>query len=98
MRLTTSSMFGARKNGLPKRNVVANPIPVSAGTDEGVAERGRSSREYVTCSSFSRLAVTVLNRFTFRTLIFDSPSMPFAEYPYVGTSKCLLGFYDVSKL
>ncbi len=44
-RLTTSSTFGARKNGLPKRNVVAKPIAVSAGTDEGTADRGRFSRE-----------------------------------------------------
>ena len=44
-RFTVSSTFGAMKNGLPKRNVVANPIAVSAGTVDAVADRGRSSRE-----------------------------------------------------
>ena len=38
-------MLGARKNGFPKRNVVLKPIAVSAGTDDGLADRGRSSRE-----------------------------------------------------
>src|SRR5262245_43593746 len=47
-RLTSSSISGARKNGLPNRNVVPKPIAVSAGTDEEIAERGRLSREYVT--------------------------------------------------
>src|SRR5512137_1660380 len=37
-RLISSSTFGPRKKGLPKRNVVANPIPVSGGTLEGIAE------------------------------------------------------------
>ena len=69
-----------------KRNEVAKPIAVSAGSDEGVAERGRPSREYVKWSSFSLLAVTVVKRLTFSTLIFDGPSMPFAELPYVATS------------
>ncbi len=80
-RFTSSSTVGARKNGFPNRNVVPNPIAVSAGIEDGVAERGRSSREYVRWSSFSLFAVTVVNRFAFRMLIFDGPSMPFAELP-----------------
>ena len=44
-RLTSSSTLGARKNGLPNRNDGANPMPVSAGIVDGVAERGRFSRE-----------------------------------------------------
>ncbi len=87
-------MFGARKKGLPKRNVVAKPMAVSAGTDDGVADRGRSSREYVTWNSFSLFEVTVLNRFTFRTLIFDGPSMPLAEFPYVATSNVWFVFFE----
>ena len=74
-------MFGARKNGFPKRNVGPKPIPVSAGTDDSIDDRGRSSREYVTWSSFSLLVVTVVNRLTFSTLIFDGPSIPLAELP-----------------
>jgi hypothetical protein len=74
-------MFGPRKNGLPKRKVVAKPIAVSAGTFEGIAERGRSSREYVTWNSLSFVADSVLKRLTLPTLIFDGPSMPFADVP-----------------
>src|SRR5437867_1209072 len=97
-RFTSSSMFGARKNGLPNRNVVAKPMAVSAGTVEGTAERGRLSREYVAWNSFSLLALTVLNRFKLRTLILEGPSMPFAEVPYVATSKVWLVFFEWSKL
>ena len=79
---------------MPKRNEGANPAPVSAGTEDAVADRGRSSREYVTWNSFNRLAVTVLNRLTFRTLIFEGPSMPFAEFPYVATSKVWFVFFE----
>ena len=32
-------------------------------------------------SSFSLFAVSVLNRLRFNMLIFDGPSMPFAEVP-----------------
>src|SRR4029453_17111476 len=93
-RLTTSSTLGARKKGLPKRNVVANPIAVSAGTDEDTADRGRFSREYVACASFSMLARTVLNRLRLNTLILDGPSMPLAELPYVATSKVWFSFLE----
>ena len=47
-RFTSSSTLGARKNGLPNRNDGANPMPVSAGIVDGVAERGRDSRDSVT--------------------------------------------------
>src|SRR5438105_8688255 len=97
-RFTSSSTFGARKKGLPKRNVVAKPMAVSAGTEDGTADRGRLSREYVRCSSFNLVAVSVLNRFTLATLIFAGPSMPFAESPYVATSKVWLVFFEWSKL
>src|SRR6185295_5992247 len=80
-RLITSSTFGPRKNGLPKRNEVPKPIAVSAGTFELTAERGRFSREYVRWNSFSLVPETVLNRLRFATLIFEGPSMPFAEVP-----------------
>src|SRR5207249_3740813 len=80
-RLTSSSMFGARKNGFPKRNDGTKPMPVSAGTPDGVAERGRFSREYVKWNSFSRLEVTVVNRLAFTRLIFDGPSVPLADAP-----------------
>src|SRR4029453_3766011 len=80
-RFISSSTLGARKNGLPNRNVVVNPIAVSAGTVDGVADRGRSSREYVKWNSFKRFAVSVLNRLTLKTLIRDGPSVPFAELP-----------------
>ncbi|PYQ93417.1 MAG: hypothetical protein DMF96_29935 [Acidobacteria bacterium] len=93
-RLTSSSTFGARKNGLPKRNVVVKPMAVSAGTDDGTADRGRLSREYVRWNSFSLLAVIVLNRLTFNTLIFDGPSVPLAEFPYVATSNVWFVFFE----
>src|SRR5262245_13023171 len=94
MRCTSSSMVGARKKGLPNRNVVAKPIAVSAGTDDGTADRGRSSREYVTWNSLSLFAVTVVNRFRFATLIFDGPSTPLAEFPYVATSNVWFVFFE----
>jgi hypothetical protein len=93
-RFTSSSTLGARKKGLPNRNDGANPIPVSAGTEDGIAERGRFSREYVRWNSFSLFEVIVLNRLRFKTLIFDGPSTPFAELPYVGTSKVWLVFFE----
>src|SRR5262245_36081124 len=93
-RFTSSSMLGPRKNGLPKRNVVPKPIAVSAGTDDVTALRGRFSREYVTCSSFNLFVVTVLNRLTFSTLIFDGPSVPLAELPYVATSNVWFVFLE----
>src|SRR5262245_40325464 len=80
-RVISSSTLGARKNGLPNRNVVEKPIAVSGGTFEGIAERGRSSREYVMWNSLSLVADTVVKRLMFPTLIFDGPSMPFAEVP-----------------
>src|SRR5262249_15704627 len=93
-RLTSSSMVGDRKNGLPKRNVVAKPIAVSAGTDDAIAERGRSSREYVKWNSLSLFAVTVVNRLPFMTLICDGPSMPLAEFPSVATSNVWFVFFE----
>ena len=81
-RFTSSSTFGARKNGLPKRNVGAESrCRCRRESLDGVAERGRSSRENVKWNSFSLFALTVLNRFTFRMLIFDGPSVPLAEVP-----------------
>src|SRR5688572_23185349 len=80
-RCISSSTFGPRKNGLPKRNVVPKPIAVSAGTLESTAERGRDSREYVKWNSFSRFDDIVVNRLTLKTLILDGPSMPLAELP-----------------
>ena len=81
-RFTSSSTFGARKNGLPKRNVGAEAHRrCRPGLIDGVAERGRSSREYVKWNSFSLFVGEVLNRLTFSTLIFDGPSVPLAEVP-----------------
>jgi hypothetical protein len=56
-------------------------MAVSAGTFEGTAERGRFSREYVRWNSFKRLVDTVEKRLALKTLIFEAPSMPFAEVP-----------------
>jgi len=80
-RCISSSIFGARKNGLPNRKVVPKPIAVSAGTDDDTADLGRPSLEYVKWNSFRRLGVSVLNRFRLNTLILDGPSIPFAEFP-----------------
>ena len=66
---------------------MVKPIAVSAGTLELTAARGRSSREKVKWASFTFLGETVVKKFTFTALIFDGPSMPLAELPYVGTSK-----------
>ena len=77
----SSSIVGSRKNGLPNRKVVAKPIAVSAGTFEVTAERGRSSRVYEKCASFSIVGESVEKRLTLKLLIFDGPSMPFAELP-----------------
>src|SRR5262249_44700735 len=93
-RLISSSMFGPRKNGLPKRKVVANPIAVSAGTFESIADRGRFSREYVMWNSLSFSEDRVLKRLRLRTLILDGPSIPFADVPYVATSKVWLVFFE----
>ena len=35
----------------------------------------------MTCSSFNLFAVSALNRLRFSMLIFDGPSMPFADVP-----------------
>src|SRR6185295_18640779 len=86
------------KNGLPNRNDGANPMPVSAGIADGVADLGRFSRENVRWSSLSLVGVSVLNRFAFSTLIFEGPSIPFAELPYVATSNVWLVFFEWSKL
>src|SRR5262245_42572181 len=87
VRHNNSSISGPKKNGLPNLNVVPKPIAVSAGTFEGIAERGRNSRVYEKWPSFNIVAETVVNRLTLKLLIFDGPSMPLAEVPYVGTSK-----------
>src|SRR5437899_6107145 len=70
-RLKVSSTQGSRKNGAPKRNVVLNPMAVSAGTLESTAARGRSSREKLTCASFTCLAEKVLNRLKLTELILE---------------------------
>jgi hypothetical protein len=56
-------------------------MAVSAGIFEGVVALGRFSREYVKCASFTDVGEMVVNRFAFSTLIFDGPSVPFAEVP-----------------
>src|SRR5215471_1230550 len=94
VRQISSSTFGSRKNGKPKRNVVAKPIAVSAGMFEATAERGRSSRVYEKCASFTIVDETVEKRLTFTLLIFDGPSIPFAELPYVATSKVWFVFFE----
>ena len=81
VRHSSSSIVGFRKNGLPNLNVVANPMAVSAGTFEGMALRGRSSRVYEKWASLSFVDEMVLKRFTLKLLIFDGPSIPFAEFP-----------------
>ncbi len=68
-RQISSSTFGCRKNGLPKRNVGTKPIPVSAASFEGAAVRGRVSREYVKCASLSVREDRVVNQFRFATLM-----------------------------
>src|SRR5207248_2227997 len=98
VRLKTSSIVGARKNGWPNRKVGPNPMAVSAGTFEVVAARGRSSLEKLKCPSFTFLLETLVNRLKFTALILDGPSVPFAEVPYVGTSKVWLGLFERSKL
>jgi hypothetical protein len=81
-RQKVSSMFGARKNGLPNRKLGPNPTPVSAGTFDCTAARGRTSRRYVKCASFTFVAEIELNKLTLKRWIFvKSPSMPFAELP-----------------
>ncbi len=48
----------------------------------GAAVRGRVSREYVKCASFSRVDDSVVNQLTLPTLMrAGSPSIPFAELP-----------------
>jgi len=59
VRHSNSSTVGLRKNGCPNRNVVANPIAVSAGTFEVIAERGRNSRVYEKCASFNNVGEIV---------------------------------------
>ena len=56
-------------------------MAVSAGTFEGVAARGRNSRVYEKCASFSFVGEIVEKRLTLKLLIFDGPSIPFAELP-----------------
>src|SRR5215831_893282 len=94
VRQLNSSIAGCRKNGAPKRNVVAKPIAVSAGTLDATASRGRSSRVYEKCASFTIVDETVEKRLTFTLLILDGPSIPFAELPYVATSKVWLVFFE----
>ena len=82
VRQISSSTFGCRKKGLPKRNVGSNPIPVSAARFDSTAVRGRLSREYVKCASFSIREESVVNQFRLAILMrAGSPSMPFAEVP-----------------
>src|SRR5215467_823016 len=97
-RLKVSSTPGSRKNGEPKRKVVAKPIAVSAGTFDLVSERGRSSREKPMCPSFTFFAENVLNTLKFTELILDGPSVPLAESPYVGTSNVWFALLERSKL
>ncbi len=82
VRQISSSTFGCRKKGLPNRNVGPNPIPVSAFRFESTAVRGRLSREYVKCISFSMRLDRVENQFRLTTLMrAGSPSMPLADVP-----------------
>src|SRR5205809_28281 len=93
-RQISSSTVGWRKNGLPNRKVLTKPIAVSAGTFDVVAERGRDSREYVKCASFSFVADSELNMFRLNRLIFEGPSVPFADVPYVATSNVWFWFFE----
>ena len=82
MRQISSSTVGWMKYGLPNRNEGANPMPVSAARFEAAAVRGRVSREYVTCASFSILDEMVVNQFRLPTWMrAGSPSMPLADVP-----------------
>src|SRR5688572_27905211 len=47
VRQISSSTFGWRKNGFPKRKLGENPMPVSAKRFDSLDVRGRLSREYV---------------------------------------------------
>ena len=99
VRQISSSTFGCRKKGLPKRNVGTKPIPVSAARFEGTAVRGRFSREYVKCASLSIRDDSVVNQFRLAMLIrAGSPSMPFAEVPYVATSNVSFSLREWLKL
>src|SRR5262249_3331190 len=86
------------KNGCPKRKVVVKPIAVSAGTLDLTAARGRASRPEVKWPSFTFLGGTGGKKFRFTPLIFNGPSMPFAELPEVGTSKVWFSLRERSKL
>src|SRR5262249_28422777 len=86
VRHSNSSIAGLIKNGLPNLNVVPNPMAVSGGTFDVTATRGRNSRVYEKWASFNFVGETVVKRLTLMLLIFDGPSMPLAELPYVGTS------------
>src|SRR5262245_28878908 len=87
VRQISSSTPGCRKKGLPNLNDGPKPMPVSAGRFDAFAVRGRVSREYVKCASFTILDDRVVNQFRLPTLIkAGSPSVPFAEVPNVATS------------
>jgi hypothetical protein len=78
----SSSTFGCRKNGSPNRNDGLNPMPVSAASPDPAEVRGRLSREYVKCASFTIRVESVVNQLRFITLIrAGSPSMPLADGP-----------------
>src|SRR5438876_4723460 len=62
-------MVGSRKNGLPNLKLVAKPMAVSAGTFDGIAFRGRSSRVYEKCASFTLVDESELKRLTLKLLI-----------------------------
>src|SRR6267378_2646043 len=94
VRQRSSSIVGFRKKGLPNLKVVPNPIAVSAGTLEVTALRGRNSRVYEKWPSFNLVGEMVLKRFTLKLFIFEGPSIPLAEFPYVATSNVWLVFFE----
>src|ERR1700704_5405868 len=70
----SSSDLGSWKKGWPTRNESEEPnepIEVSGTLDGLTAERGRFSREYVKCASFSLVAEIVLNQFVLMAWILD---------------------------
>ena len=95
VRQMSSSTFGWRKNGSPNRNDGPKPMPVSAVSPDPAAVRGRLSREYVKCASFTVRVDSVVNQLRFITLMrAGSPSMPFADGPKVATSNVSFVFRE----
>jgi hypothetical protein len=80
-RQISSSTFGAGRTGCRSGRRARIPSPVSAGCSTASPCAAAFSREYVKWNSFSRFALSVVNRFSVQTLIFDGPSVPLADVP-----------------